>query len=130
MIKPIPMPINELCDRLTIAELKMERLSETEVDKELLSKQINYLREGVDKDNAKLLDLISRLKEINGKMWDLEYDLRKGLDLELGLAEIGKRAVAIRNHNRNRVAVKNEITNLVQQPEFVDCKMNHVSSRS
>ena len=30
-IKPIPMPICELCDRLTIALLKAERLSDDEI---------------------------------------------------------------------------------------------------
>lgn len=121
------MPINELCDRLTIAELKRERLPDEELDKRLIEKQINYLRQGIDAKNTQLLELISQLKTINGQMWDLEYDLRKGLDQQLGLHEIGRRAIEIRNHNRERVAVKNKIAELVKQPEFVDCKMNHVS---
>ena len=121
------MPINELCDRLTIAELKLERLSAQELDKTLLSKQIAYFWAGVDRNNLQLLELIARLKTINGQMWDLEYDLRKGLDESLGLAEIGRRAIEIRNFNRTRVAVKNQIAELVLQPEFFDCKMNHVS---
>jgi uncharacterized coiled-coil protein SlyX len=127
MTKPILMPINELCDRLTIAELKLERLSAQELDKTLLSKQIAYFWAGVDRNNLQLLELIAQLKTINGQMWDLEYDLRKGLDDSLGLAEIGKRAIEIRNFNRTRVAVKNQIAELVSQPEFFDCKMNHVS---
>ena len=122
------MPINELCDRLTIAELKLERLPAQELDKKLLSQQIAYLWEGVDRDNLQLLELIALLKTINGQMWDLEYELRKGLDEKLGLIEIGRRAIEIRNHNRTRVAVKNQIAKLVSQPEFLDCKMNHVSS--
>ncbi len=121
------MPINELCDRLTIAELKLERLSAQEPDKTLLSKQIAYFWAGVDRNNLQLLELIARLKTINGQMWDLEYDLRKGLDESLGLAEIGRRAIEIRNFNRTRIAVKNQIAELVLQPEFFDCKMNHVS---
>jgi uncharacterized protein YxjI len=128
MVKPIAMPINELCDRLTIAQLKLERLSATELDKNLLQKQIDYLLEGVDISNSSLLELIGELKTINGKMWDLEYEIRKGLDAKLGYEEIGKRALAIRDCNRERVAIKNKIALLVAQPEFLDCKMNHASS--
>ena len=128
MVKPIAMPINELCDRLTIAQLKLERLSATELDKNLLQKQIDYFLEGVDSSNSSLLELIGELKTINGKMWDLEYEIRKGLDAKLGYEEIGKRALAIRDCNRERVAIKNKIASLVAQPEFLDCKMNHASS--
>jgi len=63
-------------------------------------------------------------------MWDAEYDIRKGLDEKLGLEEIGRRALLIRDLNKKRVSVKNQITKIVKQPEFQDCKMNHVSENS
>ena len=127
-VKPIPMPICELCDRLTIAHLKMSRLPDGEINKEELQAQINYYSLGIDPFDENLRNLIFKLQEINGKMWDAEYDIRKGLDADLGLEEIGRRALAIRNLNRERIAVKNQITDLVGQPEFKDCKMNHASS--
>lgn len=127
-VKPVAMPICELCDRLTIAQLKLHRLPDTEIDKAGLQKQIEYYETGIDTDNIKLRDLIFDLYEINGQMWDAEYDIRKGLDDDLGLTEIGRRALAIRDLNRTRVAIKNQITELVNQPEFKDCKMNHISS--
>ena len=127
-VKPIAMPISELCDRLTIAQLKLDRLTDDEVDKAGLQKQINYYETGLDNDNIKLLDLTVDLREINGKMWDAEYDIRKGLDDALGLVEIGRRALKIRDLNRVRVRIKNQITELAGQPEFLDCKMNHISS--
>ena len=127
-IKPIAMPICELCDRLTIAQLKRERLPDEEIDKDKLQKQIEYYETGVDMGRPKLVSLILDLHDINGQMWDAEYEIRKGLDDNLGLKEIGRRALKIRDLNRSRVAIKNQITELVGQPEFADCKMNHASS--
>jgi hypothetical protein len=128
-IKPIPMPICELCDRLTIAILKAERLSDDEIDKDGLDKQIAYYAEGIDQNNLDLQLLIDKLLQANKKMWDAEHAIRKGLDEDLGLEEIGRRAINIRDYNRERVAIKNDIADLVSQPEFKDCKMNHVSSK-
>ena len=122
------MPICELADRLTIAQLKKERLPDSEIDKNNLQKQIEYFEEGVDKTNQELAKAILDLKEINGKMWDAEHAIRKGLDEDLGLSEIGRRALKIRDLNRVRVSIKNKITEIAGQPEFADCKMNHASS--
>ena len=122
------MPICELCDRLTIAQLKLDRLPDEEIDKAGLQKQIEYYESGINEKNKGLLDLLLKLHKVNGLMWDAEYAIRKGLDADLGLEEIGRRAIHIRDLNRDRVAIKNEITVLVDQPEFQDCKMNHASS--
>ena len=127
-VEEIAMPIAELCDRLTIAQLKLERLSDDEINKSELQKQIEYYESGVDTKNKTLVALILDLHVINGKMWDAEYAIRKGLDEDLGLEEIGRRALKIRDLNRVRVQIKNNITDVVGQPEFKDCKMNHASS--
>tara|TARA_R110000751_G_scaffold47597_3_gene106496 strand:- start:2315 stop:2737 length:423 start_codon:yes stop_codon:yes gene_type:complete len=124
----VAMPISELCDRLTIAQLKLERLSDDELDKVALQKQIEYYEGGLNMNDPKTVALLLALHEINGKMWDAEYAIRKGLDDELGLEEIGRRALNIRDLNRERVSIKNDITILAGQPEFADCKMNHASS--
>lgn len=127
-IQHIPMPICELCDRLTIAVIKLERLPDDEINKQLLTRQIEYYQNGIDYENAKLTELIDELLTANKNMWDAEHDIRKGLDGNLGLEEIGKRAIKIRDLNRKRVAIKNRIADEVSQPEFKDCKMNHISS--
>ena len=126
--QPIAMPINELCDRLTIAQLKMARLDDDQIDKPGLQKQIEYYETGIDPGNSRLGFLITDLHAINGKMWDAEYDIRKGLDADLGLEEVGRRAIHIRDLNRTRVEIKNQIAEHVGQDEFKDCKMNHASS--
>ena len=126
-ISPVLMPICELCDRLTIARLKLERLPEQEIDKTGLQKQVDYYQAGVDPALPRLSCLIEDLYLINGQIWDTEAAIRQGRDGSLGLEEIGRRALKIRNLNRMRVAIKNSIADLTAQPEFRDCKMNHVS---
>jgi len=126
--KPVAMPICELCDRMTIARLKYHRLADDEIDKQSLQKQIEYYDAGIDQGNAQLGFLIVDLEHINGKIWDAEHAIRRGIDEQLGLEEIGRRALRIRDLNRERIALKNKITELADQPEFSDCKMNHASS--
>ena len=57
-------------------------------------------------------------------MWDAEHAIRKGQDENLGLEEIGKRAIKIRDLNRVRMKVKNDIIELTGDG-FKDCKMNY-----
>ena len=82
-IQPVVMPICELCDRLTIAYLKMERLSNHELDKDGLARQIAYYETGVDPSIPRLSCLLDDLKLINGQIWDAEYDIRKGIKVAL-----------------------------------------------
>ena len=56
----------------------------------------------------------------------MESDIRKGKEGELGLEEVGRRAILIRNLNRERVALKNKI---IEETGigFKDVKVNHAS---
>ena len=95
------MPISEIADRYSIALLKKERADAQN------QKEINDL-------SAELLNYpdisiyIEKLVEINGKIWDLESDIRKGKEEELGLEEVGRRAIMIRGFNKIRVGYKNK----------------------
>ena len=124
MAKPIITPIPEVADRYTIAILKIERLDHTEIDTNDMQRQIDYYKEGLDLEDSKLAKLVDDLYEINGKMWDAEHSIRKGQDGSLGLEEIGKRAIKIRDLNRIRMKVKNDIIELTGDG-FKDCKMNY-----
>ena len=75
-------------------------------------------------------DLIDRLIVTNSRIWHLESDIRKGKDGELGLEEVGRRAIAIREHNAERIALKNELTRRLDSDGFMDVKVNHASGRS
>jgi|TARA_R110000824_G_scaffold149146_2_gene319255 hypothetical protein len=123
-MKPIITPLPEVADRYTIAKLKIERLDETEIDVAEMQRQIDYYKEGLEQDNPKLDDLINKLYHINGLMWDAEYAIRKGQDEGLGLEEIGRRAIHIRDLNRDRMKIKNDIVDLTGDG-FKDAKMNY-----
>ena len=76
-----------------------------------------------------IYEYVNKLKEINGKIWDLESDIRKGKEQELGLEEIGRRALKIRDLNKIRVGYKNEMVKKYGEG-FEDIKINHGSSET
>ena len=119
------MPLPEILDRLSILKLKIERIGEPHLKYELKAyeKAIDEFKKRGMGIKEEWLD---KLYDINGKIWDLESDIRKGKENKLGLGEVGRRAIAIRELNKQRVSIKNEI---VQKTGigFKDVKMNHAS---
>jgi len=124
--KMMEIPLAELIDRYSIMRLKAERIGDPYLNNELV-----VLQHSIDryKERGTLVseEWIQKLYEINGKMWDLEYDIRKGKEGELGLEEVGRRALLIRDLNKQRVSVKNEIADMTGSG-FKDIKMNHASA--
>jgi len=123
-MKPIITPTPEVADRYTIARLKLERLGSDEIDVEEMKKQIDYYKQGLDLDCQELAELVDKLYHINGLMWDAEYAIRNGQDENLGLDEIGRRAIKIRDLNRERMKIKNDIIDFTGDG-FKDAKMNY-----
>ena len=116
------MPISEIADRYSIALLKRERAS-AENDQEII-----MLKHEIDKYDLSEMELyIEKLVDINGKIWDLESDIRKGKENEIGLEEVGRRAIKIREFNKIRVGYKNELVKKYGEG-FEDIKMNHASA--
>lgn len=111
--------IGDIVDRYTICNLKKERLK---IDN---TSEINALRielsgyEGID-------SFIENLYEVNGKIWDLESDIRKGNEDILGLEEIGRRSLNIRDLNKIRVDYKNQLNSKFNEG-FIEYKINHGS---
>ena len=96
-------PIIELVDRLAIAEIKFKRTKANE--EELLW----YMNQAMRIDLSLIVDEYEQLKTIHDEIWELEGLLKTGREAELSLEEIGRRAIAIRDHNNKRVALKNSI---------------------
>lgn len=114
------MPISEIADRYSITLLKNERIEGIDLSSELkVYKQELDKYDGVD-------TYIKRLYIINGEIWDLESDIRKGKEKILGLEEVGRRAILIREKNKIRVGIKNEMVEKYEEG-FKDIKMNHAS---
>lgn len=114
------MSISEIADRYSICLLKSIRTDENMDD------ELRLYGEELNKYNN-MEEYTDRLYEINGDIWELESDIRKGREKELGLEEVGRRAIEIRNKNRIRVAIKNEIVDKYGEG-FRDIKVNHCSS--
>lgn len=111
--------IGDIVDRLSICTLKSERLN---LDN---SAEILELKTEMDKyDNVD--SFFESLYKVNGDIWDLESDIRRGNELILGLEEVGRRALRIREFNNIRVSIKNEINSKYNEG-FLEVKMNHGS---
>jgi hypothetical protein len=113
--------IGEIVDRYSICKLKSERL---QLD---LSQEINELTSEMNLYNG-LDEYINELYKVNGNIWDLESDIRKGNEAILGLEEIGRRALKIRDFNNIRVSIKNKINSEFNEG-FIEYKMNHGSEK-
>ena len=94
------MPLSEIIDLYTITLLKSERTNE-DVSEELTA----YKKEIPDGDSVNTF--IDRMYEINGKIWDTEGDIRRGVDMPL--EEVGRLALIVRDLNQIRNGIKGEI---------------------
>lgn len=130
------MSPGDLADRCSILTLKVDRLPyHPEVKREYLA-----IREACDSEEISTA-AVSRLYEVNGKIWDLESDIRKGKEntLEVSadvksmeyeklmqLAEVGRRALLIRDLNAQRIEMKNTLN--ARFSGFIEVKGNHASA--
>jgi hypothetical protein len=116
----LKFPIVELVDRLAIAEVKFQRTRANE--QELLW----YKDQALHVDLSEVVNEYEDLKRIHNEIWNLEAELKSGREAELALEEIGRRAIAIRNHNNKRVALKNAIAEKLECP-VREIKKDHLS---
>jgi len=113
-------PIIELVDRLAIAEVKFQRTRANE--EELLW----YRDQALHIDLTQIVNEYEDLKRTHNEIWELEALLKTGREAELPLEEIGKRAIAIRDHNNKRVALKNTMAEKLNCP-VREIKKDHLS---
>jgi hypothetical protein len=123
------LPQLELIDRLCIARVKYERINGANQD-ELDWYELRYSEMIQDLSPEQLTQLKSDIEEItrihNG-IWDLEWQLKSGVDHLLALDEIGRRAIAIRDLNHKRIVFKNSIAALFGL-KMREIKSDHLSS--
>ena len=109
------MPLSEIIDRYTITLLKSQRTDE-DVSEELSA----YKKEIPDGDSVNTF--IDRMYEINGKIWDTEGDIRRGVDMPL--EEVGRLALIVRDLNQIRNGIKGEIVDEFAEG-FKEIKVNY-----
>ncbi len=109
------MPLSEIIDRYTITMLKSERTNE-DVNEELET----YKKELPSSDEVE--NFITRMYEINGKIWNTEGDIRNGTDMPL--EEVGRLALEVRDLNCVRNGIKAEIVDPFSEG-FKEIKINY-----
>jgi hypothetical protein len=128
-------PLDELLDKRSIIQLKIERGNER-VDKERLRKEyldytqaINeFIADGICNEKQ-IEDWYSELYEANEKTWNLEDNIRKGQTGHLSLEEVGRTAIKIRESNGVRIGIKAKVVNTTGVG-YREIKINHASEKA
>jgi len=102
------MNLGEFLDRLSIQLHKTQKIGEESYPE--FMKCIEEFLLKIPKENfEEVIKAFRGLYRINGEIWKLESDIRKGKEKELGLQEVGKRALEIRDWNNKRLKVQNNV---------------------
>jgi hypothetical protein len=122
------LPVQEPIDRLSIARVKHERpkgANQHELD--WYEDKYRQLILTLDHDQRETLDHnISEITVIHNRIWDLEWQLKSGVENLLTMDEIGRRAIAIRDWNNRRITYKNSIAELFGL-KMREIKTDHLS---
>lgn len=114
-------PVIELVDRFCIAKLKQHKTANNLAE-------LNFYQEQLT--NYNLTDITTDLDElynVHATIWELEAALKAGLEDDLSLEEIGRRAIEIRNWNHRRIELKNIMADKLGQEFIHEFKKDHLS---
>jgi hypothetical protein len=122
------LPVLELIDRLCIARVKHERTKGANQDElDWYEDKYRQLIETLTVEQRETLDHnISEITVIHNRIWDLEWQLKSGVENLLTMDEIGRRAIAIRDWNNRRITYKNSIAELFGL-KMREIKTDHLS---
>jgi hypothetical protein len=116
------LPALELIDRLCISRIKYNRTQgQNQIELDWYEDQWKKIQ-----CSPEIEQIITDLTQIHNNIWDLESELKSGVEQHLSLEEIGRRAIKIRNENSKRIALKNKAATLLNHP-VREIKMNHLS---
>ena len=109
----VEVSVGELLDKISILEIKKEKIKNTESLK-FIDEEYNVLKAELDKNiksDNKLNDLFNSLKEINSKLWIIEDEKRlceKNKDFGEKFIKLSRDVHFL---NDNRAKIKLEINN-------------------
>jgi hypothetical protein len=104
-------PVMELVDRYTIAQVKYDKTGgENAAELEFYETQMGNL------DKILIWDELTALKILHSKIWSLEDDFKKCRIDGTDLAEVGRRALEIRDYNNMRITLKNNVAAKLNDP--------------
>jgi Family of unknown function (DUF6165) len=110
----VPVSVGELLDKITILEIKAERIAEPEkrlnIDREL--SELRARREALGLERADLRPLMGELAEVNRRLWVVEDDLRR-LEAKQDFGpEFVRLARSVYRENDRRAEIKRELNRL------------------
>jgi len=111
MAVTVPVSWGELIDKITILELKSERLSDR-TKLENVRRELAMLTAIVDRehaDHAALKALTAKLREVNAALWVIEDDIRDKERAQAFDARFIELARAVYIENDERAAIKKRI---------------------
>ena len=125
------LPELELIDRLCIARIKHERTHGTNQDElDWYEQRYQELVNRLTAEQVQQLESnIREITHIHNQIWNLEWQLKSGVEQQLTMEEIGHRAVAIRDWNNRRITYKNSIAELFGL-KLREIKTDHLSANS
>lgn len=105
-------PLPEAIEKVAILTLKLKG-TVTPEERRSLENEFHFYKKVVDayrEEGVTVKDeWVEKLKEINGITWKMEIDITQGREKELGLEEVGRRAILLRDGNKIRIALKKKI---------------------
>ena len=108
-----PISIGELVDKITILEIKKNKLQNSKLENVL--KELSFLRKLMEKHQIEITDnLFTQLKEINLKLWNIEDQIRikeKNKEFDNIFIELA-RSVYFKNDKRAEIKKRiNQLSN-------------------
>lgn len=122
VMKKPPYNLGDLLDRLSILTMKIYFGSESSISEHRFLEQ-SLPAFGI---NGKVVTNVMRLMLMNRLIWELENEMRNGGEDRLGLEEVGRRAIKIRDFNKKRIEYKNILSEL--ERGFKEVKIQHRSA--
>ena len=116
-----PISIGELIDKITILEIKKNKLQNSKLENVL--KELSFLRKLMKKNQIEITDdLYNQLKEINLSLWNIEDQIRikeKNKEFDNAFIELAR---SVYFNNDKRAEIKKSI-NLLSNSEITEEKL-------
>jgi uncharacterized membrane protein YgaE (UPF0421/DUF939 family) len=104
-------PVIELVDRYCIAKLKFAKLGNNKEELDFYTEQLH------DIDFQLIQEELEQLYKVHAEVWDLEDDFKKfRVEHIYDLAEVGRRALHVRDVMHQRYDLKNQMADKLNDP--------------
>ena len=104
-------PVIELVDRYCIAKLKFAKLGNNKEELDFYTEQLH------DIDFQLIQEELEQLYKVHAEVWDLEDDFKKfRVEHIYDLAEVGRRALHVRDVMHQRYDLKNRMADKLNDP--------------